>query len=65
MSTGAIIGICIGGCVFALILFMILRTVINVAKKEPVPETVEVKFDKKEFAERLSGAVNIPTVTVM
>ena len=65
MNPGAIVGICIGGAFAALILFMILRTVFNVAKPKKDIVTTEVKFDKKEFAENLRGAVQIPTVTVI
>ncbi len=65
MGAGAIVGICIGGLVAALILFMVLRALFTRPKKSACEAFEPVNIDENVLAEHLSQAVKIPTVTVI
>ena len=64
MTTGGIVGVCIAGAVVLFLAFILLRAAFTKPKKREENEVLKVEFDENEFAERLSGAVKIPTVTV-
>lgn len=64
MTTGGIVGVCIAGAIVLFVAFLLIRAAFTKPKDHGVGEPAKVEFDENEFAEKLSGAVKIPTVTV-
>lgn len=65
MNTSSIVLICIFGALGALILFMIIRTLLNKPSKIVSEDYTPIEVDKDVLAEHLSQAIKIPTVTVI
>lgn len=64
MTTGGIVGVCIAGAIVLFIAFLLIRAALTVPKKRAIEQKTEIEFDESVIAERISGAVKIPTVTV-
>ena len=64
MTTGGIVGVCIAGAIVLFLAFLLIRAALTVPKKREVTQKTEIEFDEEVIAERVSGAVRIPTVTV-